>query len=153
MFMSTFILMFSIAALLYWVRASIVTMLEADHSISDALRLAEANRLQFPMIRMALATAGSRAEYGHFADSLRYDFQALTYLLRFAATVNVGHYTSQERLLVADFHMMRMVYTVGSMLSPRAAHYALSEMTAILEHFAANMSGRMSTFALDVVGA
>jgi hypothetical protein len=52
-----------------------------------------------------------------------------------------------------DFHLMRIVYTFGRAFSPRVTHYALSEMTSVLEHFAGIMSRRMSNFALDVVSA
>jgi hypothetical protein len=153
MFVSVFILLFSVGALVYWVRSAIVTVLDGERAVSEALCLAEANRLEFPMVRRALQSAANMAEYGRMAASLRFDFQALTYLLRFAATVNVGRYSSEERLLVADFHLMRIVYAIGGAFSPRVARYALSEMTVVLEHFASHMSSRMSTFAMDAVGA
>ena len=153
MFMSVFILLFSVGALVYWVRSAIVAVLDGDRAVSAAVQLAEANRLEFPMVRQALESAANMAEYGRLASSLRHDFLALTYLLRFAATVNVGRYTSEERLLVADFHLMRIVYSSFGAFSPRVAHYALSEMTLVLEHFASSMSVRMSAFAVDAVGA
>jgi hypothetical protein len=153
MFMSCFILVFSAGALAYWVRSTIVTILDTNGAMTVALRLAEANRLEFPMVRQALAAADQAMEYGRFAESLRNDFTALTYLLRFAATVSVGKYTQEERLLVMDFHVMRILGNIGSAFSPRLAHFALSEMTAVLERFAAIMGNRMSTFAMDMAGA
>ena len=153
MFASVFILMFSLYALAYWVRFTILTVLDGERAMVEAVQLAETNRLEFPQVRRALESAANMAEYGRLASSLRHDFLALTYLLRFAATVNVGRYSPEERLLVADFHLMRIVYSIGGAFSPRVAHYALSEMTAVLEHFAATMSSRMSTFALEVMSA
>ena len=153
MFVSIFILLFSLGALAYWLRSTIQTILDGSHGTAEAIRLAEANRLEFPLVRQALAAAGQAAEYGRLVESLRHDFLALTYLLRFAATVNVGRYSNEEKLLVMDFHVMRMVYTFGRAFSPRVARYALSEMTSVLEHFAGIMSRRMSSFALDVVSA
>jgi len=153
MFVSIFVLLFSIAGLAYWLRSTIQTILDNSHGTAEAIRLAEANRLEFPLVRQALAAADQAAEYGRLVECLRHDFLALTYLLRFAATVNVGRYSNEEKLLVMDFHMMRLVYTFGRAFSPRVARYALSEMTSVLEHFAGIMSRRMSSFALDVVSA
>jgi hypothetical protein len=153
MFISLFTVMFSLGALAFWIRSSIQTILDGGQATSEALRLAEANRLEFPLVRQALAAADRASEYGRLVESLRHDFLALTYLLRFAATVNVGRYSREEKLLVMDFHLMRIVYTFGRAFSPRVARYALSEMTSVLEHFAGVMSRRMSNFALDVVSA
>ena len=153
MFVSIFILVFSLAALAYWVRSTIQAILEGSKGTVEAIRLAEANRLEFPLVRQALAAADHAAEYGRLVESLRHDFLALTYLLRFAATVNVGRYSREEKLLVMDFHVMRIVYTFGRAFSPRVSRFALSEMTSVLEHFAGIMSRRMSNFALDVVSA
>lgn len=153
MFVSIFILLFSLAALAYWVRASVVTILDGAAAGAEAVRLAEANRLEFPLVRQALDASVASAEYGRLAEALRHDFLALTYLLRFAATVNVGRYSREEQLLVADFHLMRVLYAVGRAVSPRLAHHALDEMTSVLEHFAGVMSQRMSNFVFNVSGA
>ena len=153
MFVSIFILAFSLGALAYWVRLSIATILDSQAATAEALRLAEANRLEFPLVRQALAASSVAADYGRLAESLRHDFLALTYLLRFAATVKVGRYSRQEQLLIMDFHLMRIIYAFGKSFSPAVARFALTEMTSVIEHFAGTMSRRMSHFALDVVGA
>jgi len=153
MFVSIFILLFSLSGLLYWLRDTIMTILDSQGPTAEAARLAEANRLEFPLVRQALEASADLAVYGKLADSLRHDFLALTYLLRFAATVNVGHYSREEKLLVVDFHMMRILFSIGSKCSPTLARYALVEMTSVLEHFAGVMSARMSNFAIDAVGA
>ena len=150
MFVSVFILLFSLGALLYWVRSTIVTILDSPGAMTEAVRLAEMNRLEFPLIRQALAASSQAANYGQMLDSLRHDFLALTYLLRFAATVNVGRYSNEEQLLVMDFHLMRIVYALGRSFSPSLSRYALQEMTSVLEHFAGIMTRRMSTLAMDV---
>ena len=147
MFMSFFILLFSVGALAFWVRSTLVTILDTKGAMASAIRLAEANRLEFPLVRQALAAADQALEYGRLADSLRSDFLALTYMLRFAVTVNVGQHTSEERLLMMNFRLMGILGSVGHSFSPRVARFALSEMTAVLEHFAAVMSNRMNTLA------
>jgi len=153
MLVSLFILLFSLAALVYWLRDTIVTILDSQNATVEAVRLAEANRLEFPLVRQALEASAELGQYGRLAESLRHDFLALTYLLRFAATVNVGRYSREEQLLVVDFHLMRVLYRIGGTFSPRLARFALVEMTAVLEHFAGVMSRRMSNFAFDAMGA
>jgi len=153
MFLSIFILLFSLVALAFWVRSSIQAVLDGGQATAEAIRLAEANRLEFPLVRQALEAADQAVEYGRLVEALRHDFLALTYLLRFAATVNVGRYSHDEKLLVVHFHVMRILYTLGRAFSSRLSRYALSEMTSVLEHFAGIMSRRMSNFALDVVSA
>lgn len=148
MFVSVFILMFSLSALVYWVRSAMLTIMDGDGAMSEAIQLAQANRLEFPQVRQALQAA-MPAESGRLADALHLDFQKLTYMLRYAATTTVGSYSRDERLLVMDFHLMRVLHSIGDLCSPRLAQFALAEMTAVLEHFAQVMSSRMSTFALD----
>jgi len=147
---SVFILLFSLAALFYWVRSTIVTILDSQGATLEAIHLAEVNRLEVTLVRAAMAASSRAADYGRLQESLRHDFQALTYLLRFAATVNVGSYTREEQMLVVDFHMMRVLCALGRSFSPALARYALTEMTAVLEHFADIMGRRASRFAMDV---
>ncbi len=152
MFTSLFILLFSLAALTYWLRYTVVSVLRREGVAADVERLAEANRLEFLKIRQALE-GSTAADYGSLAQALRQDFEALTYLLRYAATVNVGRYSREERLLIVDFHLMRLVCLIFRPFSPRGARFALLEMTSILEHFAEVMGRRMASFSLDMLKA
>lgn len=153
MFTSIFILLFSAAALAYWLRFTVVTILNRDRLAEEAERMAVANRLEFLQVRRKVEESASEAADLRLAQALRHDFLALTYLLRYAATINVGRYSHEERLLVVDFYMMRAIYGLGRMFSPRLARYAMLEMTEVLEHFAGIMSRRMSSFALDMMTA
>lgn len=153
MYTSVFILLFSLGALAYWLRFTVVTILNRERLAVEAERLAHANRLEFPQIRRKLQESAVWADDGRVAEALRHDFLALTYLLRYAATINVGRYSREEKLLVVDFYVMRAVYTLGRKLSPRLACYAMLEMTEVLEHFAGIMSQRMSNFAVDMITA
>ena len=153
MFTSIFILLFSLAALAYWLRFTVVTILSRDRLAEEAERMAVANRLEFLQVRKKVEESVDHAGDLRLAQALRHDFLALTYLLRYAATINVGRYSREERLLVVDFYMMRAIYGLGRMFSPRLARYAMLEMTEVLEHFAGVMSQRMSSFALDMMTA
>lgn len=152
MFVSTFILVFCFAALVYWARYSCLAILDGAAAREEAERVAEANRLEFQHIRRQLDAAAEPAAYEGFRQALRHDFLALTYLLRYAATLEVGRYTREERLLIVDYHMMRALYHVGGWFSPRASRYALVEMSQILEYFAAVMNRRMVAFSASMIG-
>lgn len=153
MFVSAFILLCSVGTVFYWLRAATLTLLDGQQAVTEAIRIAEVNRLEFPQVRQALQASTGTGDDPKLLEALRHDFLALTYLLRFAATVNVGRYSRQERLLVVDFHLMRLLYLVGRWVSPGLARYALAEMTSVVEHFAGVMSRRMSSGALGILGA
>ena len=63
----------------------------------------------------------------------------------------MGKYTGEERLLIADFHLMRVVYRLSRAFFPRVARYALLEMSAILEYFAAVLSRRIAAFSAKMM--
>lgn len=151
MFASVFILAFSVGALLYWARYACLSILRGERSTEEIERVAEANRLEFQRVRKLLEAGADLASYDGLRDSLRHDFLALTYLLRYAATVHVGRYTREERLLVVDFHLMRVLYRLTHALSPRTARYALLEMSSILEYFAVVMNQRMAAFSAKMI--
>ncbi len=154
MFLSIFVLCFSLAALLYWARHSCLTILRTGRSQEAAAQVAEANRLEFQRVRELLESSSAEtSSYDSLRDSLRHDFLALTYLLRYAATLHVGRYTGEERLLIADFHLMRVVYRLTRSFSPPTARFALLEMSSILEYFAAVMSRRMTAFSAKMMEA
>lgn len=153
MFSSIFILAFSLAALVYWARHTCLTILRDGSSRLEAERVAEANRLEFQRVRRELDAGADAGGYDSLRDSLRHDFLALTYLLRYAATLHVGRYTGEERLLIADFQAMRIVYYLTRTFSPRTSRYALLEMSSILEYFASVMSRRMAAFSARMMEA
>ena len=152
MFASIFILLFSVAALAYWLRYTVVSILHREGATAEAAQLAEANRLEFPQIRRALEQSAA-VDNGRLIQALGQDFLALTYLLRYAATVHVGRYSHEERLLLVDFHLMRAFYRLVRPFSLRGARFALLEMTSILEHFAGVMSQRMTSFSTGMLKA
>ena len=150
---SVFILAFSVGSLLYWARLACRNILRARPRTEEIEVVAAANRLAFQRVRQQIEAGGDASSYDGLRDVLRHDFLALTYLLRYAATVNVGSYSSDERLLVADFHFMRLVYRLTRALFPRTARFALLEMESILAYFAAVMNRRMVTFSARMAQA
>jgi hypothetical protein len=131
-------------------RHSVLTIL-GSRSAEDALRLAEANRLEFLLVRRVLESSSALTTQGSMAESLGYDFLALTYLLRSSPRKRIGRYSRQEWLLVIDFRLMRAFHAAGQLLSPRLTQYALLEMTKVLEYLAGAANRRLSSLSLDVL--
>jgi hypothetical protein len=150
---SIFILLCCLGGLIYWLRSSVQTLLDSREAVAEARRVAEINHLEFLSVRRALEAPVGAIDYGKLSAALRHDFLALSYLLRFAATVNVGRYSNEERLLVLDYHLMRFVGALGHWFSPELAHRALREMTDVMEHFAAVIGRRISSFEMETLGA
>lgn len=146
MWASIFILGFTVAAACYWMRQIVVTLLKQNDSPS-AVQVAEANRLEFLRVREALSASYDAATAPALVEALTSDFRLLSYLLRYAATVDVGRYTPSERLLITDFYLMRATHAVVKDVWPDVARHSLLEMTAILEHFAGVMAHRMRLFS------
>ncbi len=153
MFADIFIFVVCLGALVYWMRHTVLTILAGDHAAEEAVRLAEANRLEFIEVRQALQLAASFARHNLLAESLGHDFVALKYLLRAAPPGKINGYSSEERLLMMDFHLMRILYVLSRWFAPQVARSALIEMTTILEHFAATVAQRFTSAPLDFLGA
>jgi hypothetical protein len=83
----------------------------------------------------------------HFA--LERDYQALTYLLRNAATVNIGHYTTRERLLLMDFQLLRLAVRLQHALRWPGWQARLLEMSRILEYFGDTVGQRFEALAVS----
>lgn len=149
---SLFVLLFSGAALVYWARYTCLSIMRAGSAREQAERVAEANRLEFQKIRQRLENERDPNSYQRFSDALRHDFLALTYLLRYAATIEVGRYSREERLLIIDFYAMRLLFRFARTLWPDGARQALLEMSGILEYFASVMNRRMLAFSASMTG-
>lgn len=146
MWVSIFILGFTLAAAGYWARYVVLTLLSrTDHLL--AAQVGEANRFEFPQVREVILAGYDAQVSGSLAQALISDFLVLTYLLRYAATLNVGHLTAAERILVADFHLMRATHAFSKRLWPHVARRSLLEMSEIVVHFAGVMGERMRQFS------
>ena len=144
--MSIFILAFSVAVAIYWVRVTITSILARDLR-EHAASVAVANGLAFRDVRQALDERFDIRAAGTLTAALRKDFQLLSYLLRYAATVNVGRCTTEEWLLIANFHALRFTAQMVKRLSPAVSRACLAEMATVVEHFAGVMGRRMAAFS------
>ena len=146
-FVSVFILLMSGAMLVFWLRSASQSVLRQRFEQDYSSEVAEANQLEFLSIRKALASAPEAiGDHRNVLTALEQDYQALSYLLRNAATVHVGHYSRSERLLILDFHLLASWVRISRGLGLKNWRSGLLEMTTILQYFGNVVGQRLATF-------
>ena len=145
MIMDIFVGVFSLACAFIWARYAIRTILAERASSRDAARLAKASNLEFTNVSAALDSAPQREkkEYRSFAESLRYDFLAVSYLMRSTPTGEMLPYSLKEKVFVIYFRLMQFLCAIGRLVWPPMARFALREMIAVLTCFAGIADQRM----------
>jgi hypothetical protein len=151
MFVSLFILISSLALLPLWLRSACRVLLRKRFEQNYSAEVAEANQLEFLSIRRALEEYPEEiSNYGELVATLERDYEALTYLLRNAATVHVGRHSRAERLLMMDFQLLRVWVRVKRGLGMNSWRAGMLEMTHILEYFGNLVGHRLVTFPATV---
>lgn len=148
---SIFILVFSVFLLLFWLRAACRSILRQRFERDYFADLAAANQLEFLSIRKALEEYPEEvADYRNVLGRLQHDYEALTYLLRNAATVHVGRYSRRERALILDFHLLELWIRLKHRLGWKGWQEDLLEMTEILQYFANVLGQRLVSFPATI---
>jgi hypothetical protein len=151
-FVSVFILASSAVLLIFWLRSATQAILAERFEQSYSAEVAEANQLEFLAIREALTEPGEGiTDRGQALQALERDYEALSYLLRNAATLHVGSYTRSERLLILDFHLLRLKARVAQALGWRGWQSSMLEMTSILEYLGNVVGQRLATFPSRII--
>lgn len=146
-FVSVFILLMSGVMLVFWLRSASQSVLRQRFEQDYSSEVAEANQLEFLAIRRAIASAPEAiADHRNVLTALEQDYQALSYLLRNAATVHVGRYSRSERLLILDFHLLSFWVRLSRGLGLNGWRSGLLEMTTILQYFGNVVGQRLATF-------
>ncbi len=144
---SIFILLASASLLVFWLRAACRSILRQRFERDYYAEVAADNQLEFPAIRRALEEYPEEiADYAGVLATLQRDYEALTYLLRNAATVHVGRYSRRERFLIFDYKLLRFWMNLRRRLGFKNWADNLVEMTEILQYFANVMGQRLVTF-------
>lgn len=144
---SVFILAISLAMLIMWLRSAAQAVLGRRFEQDYSREVAEANQLEFLAVRRALSEPGEGGyDFSEALSSLERDYEALSYLLRNAATLHMGRYTHSERLLILDFHLLRAWVRLSRVLGWRNWRSGLLAMTRILEYFGNVVGQRLATF-------
>lgn len=132
---SLFILGSSVLLLVSWLRSACQTILNRPLERDYSEQVARAHRLEFLAIGQTLAASPSvRTDCRELLFRLERDYDALTYLLRNAATFHVHRRLPGERLLLLNFRCLRWWARWQRFLSVRACRGSLLEMVAILRY-------------------
>jgi len=148
MFASLIIIGFSVLLFLYWFRYSCLLILSTKTTRDYTTEVADANQLELPRIQANLQSLASAEGLDGLRDSLDRDYRLITSLLRHAAEFEMGGVSIEERMLMVDFHVMRVAYAAAHRLSRFSyAQKALEEMADIVSHFANAMGERSAVGA------
>jgi hypothetical protein len=144
---SVFILASSILLLFFWLRSATQSILRRPFERRYSEEVAEANQLEYLAIRQALGgNPDTISDHGDVLDALERDYEALSYLLRNAATLHVGRHSPSERLLILDFQLLRLRARIAGTLGVGNWRSVLLQMTTILEYFGNVVGQRLATF-------
>ncbi|MGH9651202.1 MAG: hypothetical protein ACRD3I_12125 [Terriglobales bacterium] len=142
------ILAASCVLLVFWLHAACQALLGRQAETPLLVELSEVNELNYLTVRRTLESdprmAGEPAAY---LAAVERDYEALTYLLRNAATLRVGHFTARERLLLMDFQLLRVWVRLHQLVGLTGWQGRVLEMTHILNYFANTVSQRLEAFA------
>lgn len=142
------ILAASSVLLVFWMHAACQALIERKAETPLLVELAEVNELNYLTVRRALqANPKMAGEPAAYLAAVERDYEALTYLLRNAATLRVGHFTARERLLLMDFQLLRVWVRLHQLLGLAGWQMRLLEMTNILDFFAVTVTQRLEAFA------
>lgn len=147
MLVSSFVFVISLYSLYYYFRYACRSIVRREFEKDYSTSVARANHLEFLDVRRALVQKLSTGAYEPMVEVLERDFQTLTYLLRNAATIHVGSYSRQERLLIIDYRLLSSWLRIKRLLGVKNLHNTLVEMTDILNYFANVMGQRAATFS------
>jgi hypothetical protein len=140
---SVSILAVSTVLLVYWFRYTCLLILRTQPARDFSASLAEANNLEFPEIQSRGFRNVSAGELASLENSLARDYRLLTYLLGHTAGLDVGGFTLEQRLLMADFMVMRLFAKLTNRVAASGTRAALDEMSQILNHLANAMGERV----------
>jgi len=128
MLASIFIIVFSLALLVYWFRYSCILLLRNYQEPAEASGAIADNRFHVGEVQQRLQTA-EPSDALH--ASLQRDYQVLSYLLEHAAGLELEAF--EDRLLVIDYKVMQWWYCLTRTAAPDQARQALKEMAVVLK--------------------
>jgi hypothetical protein len=131
----------------YWFRYTCLLILSAKTSRDYAAQVASANQLSFLDTRDKLIQQVDAVPLDNCRRALDRDYKLLTYLLDHAVGPGGSGGSIENRILMLDFKLMSIWYSVVRHLSPPRGRSALIEMSSIVNHLANSMGERMALSA------
>lgn len=146
MIVSLVIIAVSLTLFVYWFRYTCLLILSAKTSKDYAPQVATANQLRFIETRDRLLEAPAGHSLDVLHQDLQRDYTLLTYLMRYAAGRSQSMHALENRILMIDYKIMLVWYTLVRPISGERARGALLEMTSIV-HYLANAMGERLSFS------
>jgi hypothetical protein len=146
MIASLLIIAVSLVLFLYWLRYTCLLLLQGAPVTERAGLVARANRLQFPEVRKLLASEAAAEGLDALQASLDCDFRILIYLLEHSTGLELP--ALEQKLLVLDYRLMRLLYRILKTSSVKQAREALVEMADVLGYFSQKMGERAAQTSL-----
>jgi len=140
---SILIIVASAALMVYWFRYTCLLILRTRTGRDHATNLAAINDLKFPGVQQSVVRGATAHELTALERSLERDYRLLTYLLAHTAGAQVGGLTLEQRMLMLDFRLMRLLFSLTRALAPARARAAILEMADVLSHLAHAMGERV----------
>jgi hypothetical protein len=134
---SIVVIVFSAGLLLYWFRYTCILLVRNGAEEVRASSAAVQSNFNFGQVQGRLA---SELELEPLHRSLQRDYEVLTYLVRHASGLELAGF--EERLLVWDYKVMRLVYAITRTAAPEQAREALGEMASVLSILAGRIGHR-----------
>ncbi len=144
---SILILIVSTALLLYWFRYTCLLILRTPAGKDFASGFAAANKLRFTEVRQSVAAALPGDDVSDLARALERDYRLVAYLLRSTADARVGGVSVEQRMLMLDFHVMRVVALFARQFRLPQARAAVVEMSDVLRHLSNDLGARAASSA------
>jgi len=135
MISATLVFVISAALFLFYLQAACERILRRRFEDPLPEPIVNANRLEFPYVRLALEEFDGDVDYPRFRTQLKCDYLALTYLLRNAANRR-RRLSGRERLLATYFRALSVLLPVSHMVGGFFEKPILLKMTSVLEYFA-----------------
>src|SRR4051812_37636692 len=137
MIASIIIIIVSGALLLYWFRFTCILLVRNGVEEVRTLGVAIPGSFSFSEVQNRLHSA---EELDPLHSALQNDYQVLSYLVAHASGLKLESF--EERLLVWDYRVMQLWYSITKTAAPAQAREALGEMASVLGIIAGRIGQR-----------
>jgi hypothetical protein len=139
-FSTTMILAVSVGLFVYWFRCTVKLILESNPSPEKASQVPAANFISFLASRQQLYGPAHTRNLPLLCDMLQKEYRIISYLVKSAIRSKAAGYTPQQRLLICNFHLLRLWFWGTYRFRPQSARLALAEMSTTVQYFGRSLA-------------